>query len=107
MSEELTGGLTLRALQRMILQMYGQKDAARGDAGTFLWLTEEFGELASALRSGTRDELAAEMADVLAWLVTLANVRGIDLEEAVRAKYGKTCPGCGTIPCVCDPSLKP
>ena len=60
MSEELrsSGGLTLSALQRMILQMYGQKDAARGDAATFLWLTEEFGELATALRSGTRDELA-------------------------------------------------
>ena len=51
-----SGTLTLSAVQRMILQMYGQKDAARGDAATFLWLTEEFGELATALRSGTRDE---------------------------------------------------
>jgi len=107
MNEQPGDGLTLRALQRMILQMYGQKDAARGDAGTFLWLAEEFGELASALRSGTHEELAAEMADVLAWLVTLANVRGIDLEEAVRAKYGNACPGCGAVPCVCDPGLKP
>ncbi len=107
MNEQPGDGLTLRALQRMILQMYGQKDAARGDAGTFLWLTEEFGELASALRSGTREELAAEMADVLAWLVTLANVRGIDLEGAVRAKYGTACPGCGAVPCVCDPRIKP
>ena len=54
-------GLTLSALQRIILQMYGEKDAARGDAATFLWLTEEFGELATALRSGTHEELAAEM----------------------------------------------
>ncbi len=70
-------GLTLAELQRIILQMYGEKDAARGDAATFLWLTEEFGELATALRSGTQDELAAEMADVLAWLATLANIRGV------------------------------
>ena len=91
-----SGGLTLSALQRMILQMYGEKDAARGDAATFLWLTEEFGELATALRSGTRDELAAEMADVLAWLATLANIRGIELEEAVLRKYGQACPG---LPC--------
>ena len=75
--------------------MYGEKDAARGDAATFLWLTEEFGELATALRSGTHDELAAEMADVLAWLATLANIRGVDLEEAVLRKYGRACPGCG------------
>ena len=100
-------GLTIAALQRIILQMYGEKDAARGDAATFLWLTEEFGELATALRSGTRDELAAEMADVLAWLATLANIRGIDLEAAVWRKYGLGCPGCGTVPCICDPAEKP
>ena len=107
MSEPTPGGLTLGALQRMILQMYGQKDAARGDAATFLWLAEEVGELATALRSGTPEELALEMADVLAWLVTLANVRGVDLEAAVLRKYGKACPGCGSVPCACDPAVKP
>jgi NTP pyrophosphatase (non-canonical NTP hydrolase) len=107
MSEEPAGGLTLREFQRMILQMYGQKDAARGDAATFLWLAEEFGELATALQSGTNEELALEMADVLAWLVTLANVRGVDLEDAVRRKYGRACPGCRAVPCQCDPSEKP
>jgi len=107
MDTEPRGGLTLAGLQRMILQMYGDKDAARGDAATFLWLTEEFGELASALRSGTHEELAAEMADVLAWLATLANIRGIELEEAVLRKYGRACPGCQAVPCVCDPSEKP
>jgi NTP pyrophosphatase (non-canonical NTP hydrolase) len=104
---EFTSGLTLSGLQKMILQMYGEKDAARGDAATFLWLTEEFGELATALRSGTQDELAAEMADVLAWLATLANIRGVDLEEAVLRKYGRACPGCGKVPCSCDPAEKP
>src|SRR5262245_52286598 len=101
------GGSTLSALQQIILQMYGEKDAARGDAATFLWLTEEFGELATALRAGTPEELAAEMADVLAWLATLANIRGIDLEEAVLRKYGRACPGCQAVPCVCDPAEKP
>ena len=107
MNEPIAEGLTLRAFQAIILQMYGQKDRARGDAATFLWLAEDFGELATALRSGTSEELAMEMADVLAWLVTLANVRGIDLEAAVIRKYGGSCPGCGTSPCVCDPSEKP
>jgi NTP pyrophosphatase (non-canonical NTP hydrolase) len=105
--EPTSRGLTLSALQQMILQLYGQKDAARGDAATFLWLTEEFGELATALRSGTDRELAAEMADVLAWLATLANIRGIDLEQAVVRKYGRGCPDCGAIPCNCDPAEKP
>src|SRR6266436_648424 len=107
MSEQPGGGLTLGALQRQIRRMYGAKDEARGDAATFLWLTEEFGELATAVRSGTQDELAAEMADVLAWLATLANIRGIDLEEAVLRKYGSGCPGCNQVPCNCDPAEKP
>jgi NTP pyrophosphatase (non-canonical NTP hydrolase) len=100
-------GLTLGMLQRQLEALYGAKDAARGDAATFLWLAEEFGELATALRGGSREELAMEMADVLAWLVTLANVRGIDLEAAVWQKYGNTCPGCGQAPCACDPAEKP
>ena len=107
MSDNDRGGLTLPVFQRMILQMYGAKDAARGDAATFLWLTEEFGELATAVRAGSQDELAAEMADVLAWLATLANIRGIDLEAAVVRKYGRGCPGCRQSPCVCDPAEKP
>jgi NTP pyrophosphatase (non-canonical NTP hydrolase) len=107
MSEQHAGGLTIRELQRRIFELYGAKDEARGDSATFLWLAEEFGELATALRSGTSEELAMEMADVLAWLVTLANIRGVDLEGAVLRKYGETCPGCGSIPCRCDPSEKP
>ena len=109
MSEDHGGqpGLTIGGFQRRIGELFGRKDAARGDAGTFLWLAEEFGELATALRSGTPEELAAEMADVLAWLVTLANVRGVDLEAAALAKYGAGCPRCLAVPCVCDPAAKP
>jgi len=108
MSEQHLDGMTIRAFQARIHELYGAKDAARGDAATFLWLTEEFGELATALRSGTDEELALEMADVLAWLVTLASIRGIDLEAAAIRKYGLACPGgCGQVPCACDPAEKP
>ena len=107
MSELPAGGFSIRDLQRRISELYGAKDEARGDSATFLWLAEEFGELATALRSGTAEELALEMADVLAWLATLANIRGVDLEAAVWRKYGETCPGCRTNPCRCDPAEKP
>src|SRR5215831_14632612 len=107
MSEGQSVGMTLKALQRRIAELYGAKDAARGPEATFLWLAEEFGELATALRSGTTEDLALEMADVLAWLATLANLRGIDLEAAVARKYGAVCPGCLAIPCICDPAEKP
>jgi NTP pyrophosphatase (non-canonical NTP hydrolase) len=94
--------VTLDELQALIESMYSDKDRERGTAATFLWFCEEVGELASALRSGTHEERSAEFADVLAWLVTLANVNGVNLREAVSAKYGKGCPGCGRMVCDCE-----
>ena len=98
---------SLSDLQALIARMYSSKDEARGVEGTFMWLMEEIGELASALREGTDEELSLEFADVLAWLATIANVRGIDLQAAVLKKYGKGCPGCGQMVCACDLSEKP
>ncbi len=99
--------MSLREFQELIARMYSAKDAARGVDGTFMWLMEEVGELAAALREGSPEEMAAEFADVLAWLATIANVVGVDLERAVRDKYGSGCPGCGQMVCRCDLSEKP
>lgn len=99
--------LTLGQLQQRIKDLYGAKDAARGVEGTFMWFMEEVGELSAALRGGTQDERVLEFADVLAWLVTLANCTGVDLDEAVRRKYGGGCPGCGHTPCTCGTKDKP
>ena len=75
--------------------------------GTFMWLMEEVGELATALRNGTHEERLGEFADVLAWLTTIANVAGVDLSEAVARKYGSGCPGCGQFVCTCADAEKP
>ncbi len=99
--------LSLAQLQQLIRDTYGEKDERRGVEGTFMWFIEEVGELAGALRGGTAQERAAEFADVLAWLATLANTVGVDLDAAVQAKYGGGCPGCQQIPCVCAQSEKP
>ena len=87
--------------------MYFEKDEARGVAGTFMWLMEEIGELSSALRADDRENLAEEFADVLAWLVTIANVVEIDLTSAVKQKYGSGCPGCKLYVCTCPDEEKP
>lgn len=99
--------LTLSGMQSLIETMYSRKDEARGVDGTFMWLMEEVGELAAALREGTPDELAAEFADVLAWLATIANVAQIDLTSAFQKKYGNGCPGCQEMVCVCGEEEKP
>ena len=98
---------SLADLQALIEKMYSSKDAARGVDGTFMWLMEEIGELAAALREGTPEELAMEFADVLAWLATIANVAGVNLQAAVLKKYGAGCPGCGQMVCACDLKEKP
>lgn len=69
--------------------------------GTFRWFTEEVGELARALRQNRREALEEEFADVFAWLVSLANLSGVDLEQAC-AKYGAGCPKCHAVPCRCQ-----
>jgi len=99
--------VTLRDFQQLIRNMYLEKDVARGIDGTFMWLMEEVGELAAALRNGTHEERLGEFADVLAWLATIANVAGVDLSEAVERKYGFGCPGCGQFVCTCADADKP
>jgi NTP pyrophosphatase (non-canonical NTP hydrolase) len=99
--------LSIADLQRHIHQMYFEKDVARGVDGTFMWMMEEVGELASALRGDNRENLAEEFADVIAWLTTIANVAGVDLNAALVNKYGRGCPGCGRLVCGCSNSEKP
>jgi NTP pyrophosphatase (non-canonical NTP hydrolase) len=102
-----TADPSFRQFQQLIREMYLEKDLARGVDGTFMWLMEEVGELASALRSGTHEERLGEFADVIAWLTTIANVVGVDLAEAIARKYGAGCPGCGQFVCRCADVEKP
>lgn len=93
--------MEIRRFQELIEQIYLAKDRARGVEGTFMWFTEEVGELARHLRDRDQAALEAEFADVLAWLVTLASITGVDVEAAALAKYGAGCPKCAQTPCAC------
>jgi NTP pyrophosphatase (non-canonical NTP hydrolase) len=92
--------MDLATLQQLMDQTYGQRDGDRGVPATIAWLTEELGELAQAVRKGTREQQLHEFGDVLAWLASLANQLDIDLAEAA-ARYADGCPKCGAIPCRC------
>ncbi len=99
--------VSLTDFQAKIRDMYYEKDVQRGIDGTFMWLMEEIGELATALRQGTQQEKNGEFADVLAWLTTIANVAGVDLGQAIQDKYGTGCPGCRRLVCTCPITEKP
>ena len=99
--------VSLRDFQRLIRKMYFEKDVARGIDGTFMWLMEEVGELATSLRKQDHANREEEFADVLAWLATIANVAEVDLAEAITKKYGSGCPGCQQYICICHDGEKP
>jgi NTP pyrophosphatase (non-canonical NTP hydrolase) len=56
--------------------------------------------MARTLRHDDGDARTEEFSDVLAWLASLANQAGVDL-EATAERYGAGCPKCGRIPCAC------
>jgi NTP pyrophosphatase (non-canonical NTP hydrolase) len=76
----------MRDFQKIIADKYQKRDAERGVPATFMWFVEEVGELATALAGDDHENRAEEFADVLAWLCTLANITGVDLEKACE-KY--------------------
>jgi len=73
-------------LQQLMDELYGVADRERGVPATVAWLCEELGELAQAVRKGTREQQLHELGDVLAWLASLANQLDLSLDEAV-ARY--------------------
>jgi NTP pyrophosphatase (non-canonical NTP hydrolase) len=92
--------MQLAEFQALMATTYGERDRARGIEATVAWLTEELGELARAVRKGTREEQLHEAGDVLAWLASLTEQLGLSLEDAA-APYSNGCPRCGASPCRC------
>jgi NTP pyrophosphatase (non-canonical NTP hydrolase) len=88
---------TLKDLQRYIDDVCKERGWVKDTyAEKFLLFTEEVGELAKAMRREAglyeekakqqQSELAEEFADVLSYLLDLANLYQIDLETAFREK---------------------
>ncbi len=93
--------MQIKEFQNLISRLYQRRDNLRGADKTFLWFLEEVGELTRAYRRNESEKIGEEMADVLAWLVSLANLLQIDLESEVLKKYPQVCPLCLAVPCAC------
>jgi NTP pyrophosphatase (non-canonical NTP hydrolase) len=92
--------MDLGQFQQLMRDTYGERDRQRGMPTAIAWLTEEVGELAQAVRKGSRDQQREELADVLAWLASIAEQLGLSLDDAAT-RYANGCPRCGAVPCVC------
>lgn len=93
--------MEIREFQDSIRQIYFSRDAKRGADKTFLWFLEEVGELTRSYRRGEGENIGKEMADVMAWLASMANLLGVDLEQEISKKYPRTCSLCRSNPCIC------
>jgi NTP pyrophosphatase (non-canonical NTP hydrolase) len=95
-----SGLVEFGGFQDLMERTYGTRDRVRGVPSTVAWICEEVGELAQAVRKGTREQQMAELGDVLAWVASLANQLGLSLDEAV-GRYAAGCPRCAALPCRC------
>ncbi|MEB3758165.1 MAG: nucleotide pyrophosphohydrolase [Desulfurococcales archaeon] len=79
--------MELREAQELIKKKYLERDSMRGLFKSFTWLVEEIGELGEALLKGSHRNVEEEIADVIAWTLSIANLAGVDVEEAFKEKY--------------------
>ena len=93
--------MEISEFQKMMQELYAHNDMRRGGKATMLWLVEEVGELAEAIRREEPENIREELADCFAWIGALANLYEVNLEEAFLQKYPGVCPTCGQKPCIC------
>lgn len=76
--------MQIAEFQTLMETLYGDADRERGVPSTVAWLCEEVGELAQAVRKGTKEQQLHELGDVLAWLSSLANQMDLSLTDAAQ-----------------------
>ncbi|GAG77888.1 unnamed protein product [marine sediment metagenome] len=95
--------MKIAEFQKLIKDLYIEQDQKRGLHKTFTWLIEEIGELARILKNNKieLEKASEELADIVAWTTSLANLLEIDLENALLKKYPNMCIKCESNPCIC------
>ena len=89
--------------QNLMRELYFHRDSERGINRTFIWLVEEIGELANLIKYEKieKKHISEEIADIIAWTNSLANLLDINIEKALSEKYPKRCIKCNSSPCQC------
>ncbi len=95
--------MDIEEAQEMMRRIYFERDRARGVKGTLKRTIDELEELREAIQSNdSKSAIADEVADVFAWLCSLANLLEIDVSEVFYNKYRDACSKCKRSPCDCD-----
>ena len=89
--------------QKLMREIYFHRDSERGINRTFIRLVEEIGELANLIKYEKieKKHISEEIADIIAWTNSLANLLDINIEKALSEKYPKKCIKCNSSPCQC------
>jgi NTP pyrophosphatase (non-canonical NTP hydrolase) len=67
---------------------------------TLLRTYQELGELTDAImKEKAQADIEDELADVLAWVISIANLLDMELGLALLKKYSNACSKCGSLPC--------
>ena len=90
MNDELQKSLLVaenaKKIQDIALKIYGKYDLEK----SMLWMTEEFGEVISAIRKGhDKTHITEEIGDLTAWILCLCNILDIDLSESIKVTFEK------------------
>ena len=92
--------MEIEEFQELMRSLYIEKDIKRGIDKTLLRLTQEVAELITSILNN--EDPAEEIADVIAWTTSIANILNIDVDKALQEKYPGVCPKCHQNPCVCN-----
>ncbi|MHA2023142.1 MAG: MazG nucleotide pyrophosphohydrolase domain-containing protein [Candidatus Thorarchaeota archaeon] len=99
--------MKIEEAQDLMRRVYLERDKARGMKGALHRTFQELEELNDAILNNENIEaIAGEIADVFAWLCSLANLLDIDISDAFHKKYTDACSKCKKVPCDCPPESK-
>ncbi len=94
--------MKIEEAQEMMRKVYFERDKERGVKKTLQRTFEELAELSSAILDSEGEKaISEEIADVFAWLCSVANLQDIDMSKAFYNKYTDACSKCKQSPCVC------
>lgn len=94
--------MDIKEAQKMIYEIYYDRDKKRGINRTLLRTFQELAELSDTImQNRPLDEIEKELGDLFAWVISIANLLHVDLVHALVSKYNHVCSKCGKAPCEC------